>query len=132
MVMEEFSFPMQEIIADLKAGIFGRGYMKKPAILVFSYEANQLNINEINAFGRDLLAFCDGKASIPAIAEKLYPLYGKKMNSSEFLASCNQAVEILTQMKLLRKEQLSAVPEDKPEAIALSGELEKESEKTAC
>jgi hypothetical protein len=133
MVVEEFSFNMPEIIANLKAGMFGRSYMKKPTILLFRHERDHLNISEINTFGRDLLNLCDGTASMHFIAEKLYPLHGAQMESGEFFDACARAIEVLKQMNLLRAKHVPAISADKLAVLDPPEQVEKEEdEETSC
>jgi radical SAM superfamily enzyme YgiQ (UPF0313 family) len=103
-IVEEFSFDLPEILREAKAGNFKDSYPRKATILVFSREQGRLKVSQINEFGRDLLLLCDGEAELGAIAEKLYPTYGLKMESSEFLEECRRAVEVLARMNLLQKQ----------------------------
>jgi len=56
------------IVADLKAGVFRERYADAPGWLVFHQEKNELSVMEINDFGKDFLALCDGSHSMEKIA----------------------------------------------------------------
>jgi len=52
-LMKEFTFPMTNIIMDLKSGEVGSSYAPQETFLVFRKEGDRLDVKEINRFGRD-------------------------------------------------------------------------------
>jgi radical SAM superfamily enzyme YgiQ (UPF0313 family) len=98
-----FTKSMPAIVADLKAGIFSERYPDAPGWLVFHQEKNELNVMEINDFGKDFLDLCDGESSLERIAETLYPRYAAELSTEAFFEACRQTAEELSEFKLLGK-----------------------------
>jgi hypothetical protein len=85
----------------MKAGHYRRRYGEDPVFLVFRQRESELDIMEINDFGKDFMALCDGGASLEAIAGRLHPRYGETMSFPAFLSVCRQTAEELAHMDLL-------------------------------
>jgi radical SAM superfamily enzyme YgiQ (UPF0313 family) len=100
-VVREFRHDLTAIIADLKEGTFRDRYDESPTILVFMPDGNGLEVTEINAFGRDLLALSDGSTTVEEITRELFHRFGSGMDPASFRDECREAVAMLTEMKLL-------------------------------
>jgi radical SAM superfamily enzyme YgiQ (UPF0313 family) len=109
--VEEFAFDIPLVIIDMIAGRFRRDYPFRRTWLVFRQEDSRLEVDEINAFGRDLLELCDGSMTVEEIARRLQGRYGGDMDPLEFLGSCAEAVHTLGEMKLLDSGQSDDVKE---------------------
>jgi hypothetical protein len=104
-VTEEFTFPMADIIFDLKAGVFHGAYPPTKTYLVFTQEKDQLNVREINEFGKNLLDLCDGERTLESISLELFGRFGQQTSLPEFREVCVEAVLSLGRMNMLRFEQ---------------------------
>ena len=102
-VVKEFDFDIPVIIMDFKAGRFQETYKPQKTLLLFRQEEDILDVVEINAFTRDLLARCDGESPLESVSEKLYPQYGRDMTREAFFDSCVEAVQILGKEGYLTK-----------------------------
>lgn len=71
-------------------------------ILVFRQEGNQLDVSEINDFGKDLLDCCDGKTTLREICHRLHGPYGKGLKDEEFYGFCIEALRSLGEMNLVQ------------------------------
>jgi len=60
-----------------------------------------LEVTEINDFGSDFLNLCDGKRTLPAISDTLYPRCESGMSPGSFFESCLKAAQVLGRMGLL-------------------------------
>jgi hypothetical protein len=100
-VVAAFTRNLPKIVSDMKAGRYGHHYDPDPVYLVFRQAQNELEVLEINDFGKDFMALCDGEASLETIAGRLHPRYGEKMTLPEFVAVCRQTADQLAQMQLL-------------------------------
>ncbi len=101
-LMKEFTFPMTDIIMDLKNGEVGSFYAPRETFLVFRKVEDRLDVKEINRFGRDLIAWCDGTNSPTEICERLYPVHGSSHSRDRFMVLCVDAIRTLEQMEILR------------------------------
>ncbi len=101
--VKEFPFNIPAIIADLKEGIFLRRYEREPVILVFVSRRSGLEVVEMNEFGRDLLACCNGSANLDGIAAGLYNRYGSGMDTEGFREECRDALEALESMEIVQR-----------------------------
>ena len=100
-IIETFDYDMPSIVADLKAGNYVRSYPKCPCHLAFRQQNSELEVTEVNAFGRDFVMHCSGTTTIKEIAAKLKPTYGTKMSDADFLTACQDAALELSQLELL-------------------------------
>ncbi|MBF0526100.1 MAG: B12-binding domain-containing radical SAM protein [Deltaproteobacteria bacterium] len=103
-ILAEFDYPMPQIITDLKLGLVKADYPPEPTHLIFKQEKMQLDVSEINPFGRELLEHCDGKQTPEDVARSLYPEYGGGLSPTQFLSEVVTAIQTLGQMKLLTSE----------------------------
>jgi hypothetical protein len=99
----EFTRNMAAIIADLRQGIVRDDYPVEPSILVFHPLAGRVEVTEINPFGRDLLAQCDGAATCAEIAGRLYQDYGTTLALPDFTACCADALATFGSLALVRQ-----------------------------
>ena len=97
-VVGEFAFYMPDIILDLKSGRLVDSYPRKRCFLGFRLAGDQLDVFEINAFGKDLLELCDGKKTIQEIASTLYKEHGQGVKEEEFANLCLEALVTLGEM----------------------------------
>jgi len=97
-VVGEFAFYMPDIILDLKAGRLVDSYPRGRCFLAFRVTNGQLDVFEINSFGKDLLELCDGKKTIEEIASILFTEHGQGVTNKEFLCLCLEAHVTLGQM----------------------------------
>jgi len=105
-LLREFTFPMPDIIMDLKKGVLRVSYAPQKTFLVFRQEGDRLDVKEINRFGRDLLTLCDGTHSVLDICEKLYPVHGKDHSWDHFMVLCVDAIRMLGEMGILHEGSL--------------------------
>ena len=101
-IVKEFAFNLPEIVEDLKQGIIRESYEEEPSVLVFTQHNDQLEVTEINDFGRDLLHLCDGRNTLHSISERLYSRYGGELGPEKFYEECLEAARSLGQMDLIR------------------------------
>ncbi len=102
-IMKGFDFEVPVIIMDLKAGFFQGEYDPKKTVILFRQEDDLLEVVEINAFTKDLLALCDGKRPLESVSRKLYAEYGQEMTREAFFDSCIEAVQVLGKEGYLKK-----------------------------
>ncbi len=102
-IVKAFDFDVPVIIMNLKAGRFQEAYEPRKSLLLFRQEEDVLEVVEINAFTRDLLARCDGESPLESISRELYDPYGQDMTREAFFDSCFEAVQILGKEGYLRK-----------------------------
>ena len=107
--VQEFERNLPMIIEDLKAGIFKEDYPMERTWLVFHHEADQLEVTEINDFGKDFLNMCDGSATVEEIAGALFQQYGQDMDSGVFVEACREALVGLSGLRLLRETRSDRV-----------------------
>ena len=100
-IITGFEYNLREIIEDLKLGIFKDKYPVEPVWLVFLFENNELEVTEINNFGKDFLGMCTGIAELKDITTALYSMYGSDMKKDVFNKECQDAMEGLFDLKLL-------------------------------
>lgn len=105
-LLKEFTFPMTDIIMDLKKGVVRISYAPQKTFLVFRQKGDRLDVKEINQFGRDLLTLCDGTHSVLDIREKLYPVHGKDHSRDHFTVLCVDAIRMLGEMGILHEGSL--------------------------
>jgi len=96
-----FEHNIPTIVEDLKAGVFSQEYPVDPVWIVFLHEDDELEVIEINDFGKDFLNLCDGSTNIRDIANMLYPLYSQDMDADDFVKECKEALAMLSDLKLL-------------------------------
>ena len=100
-LVKDFSYNIPVIIEDMKKGIFREEYPRRHTTLIFTQEDSQLEVVEINNFGKDLIALCDGTESIRSISDRLYLHYGSKMDFEKFHQECLEAARSLGELKVL-------------------------------
>ncbi len=108
-VIRQFDHSMTDVIRDLREGTILGAYPQEKTLLVFRAEGTDLEVTEINDFGRDFLGLCNGERTLEEIASDLYPRYGTEMDTERFFQECVGAAEALREMKLL-----GGKPENKP------------------
>lgn len=96
-----FDHDLPAIVADLKAGVERHDYSRQPCWLAFRQQGKQLTVSEINRFGQNLIALCDGRTGLEDLADALWPNHGHGMARDEFLAACRAAVRDLSRIGLL-------------------------------
>ncbi len=96
-----FRFDLPAIVADLKDGLVSTHYSEKPSWLVFHQDGTQLEVTAINAFGADLLALCDGTASLAELVARLQGVHGQGQPHALFDSSCRDALRQLAGLDLL-------------------------------
>ena len=99
--VEAFRFNIPAIIDDVKREVFLRNYEHEPVQLVFISKDTGLEVVETNEFGRDLLASCNGSASVDVIAAGLYSRYGTGMGTDAFRDECRDALTALQEMDIV-------------------------------
>jgi hypothetical protein len=100
-VVATFTRNLPKIVSDMKAGQYERRYDQEPVFLVFHQVQQELEVLEINDFGKDFMDLCDGDVSLEAIAAKLHPRYGEEMAFPDFVTVCRQTADQLMDMQLL-------------------------------
>ncbi|MDX9785948.1 MAG: radical SAM protein [Desulfobacterales bacterium] len=104
LVIAGFTKNMPAIVSDLKNGDFRESYPDASGWLLFRQTGKELDVMEINDFGKDFLCLCDGASSLDDIIGKLYPLYGRELSTEAFSAVCRQTLEQLAEMNILSNE----------------------------
>ena len=102
-VVRGFERNLPLIIEDMKRGVFEKDYPLSRTWLVFHQEGDQLEVTEINDFGKDFLNLCNGSATVEEIAGALFGQYGKDMDNPAFVEACREALMGLSEMNLLRE-----------------------------
>ncbi len=101
-IISDFEHNIREIIEDLNMGIFNNQYDAESVSLIFRFEDNELEVTEINDFGKDFLGLCDGSARLKEIVSTLYPVYGSDMERNVFVKECEEAMTGLSDLRLLQ------------------------------
>ncbi len=101
----EFLHDMPRIVRDMKKGRLDETYPDARTFLFFRQEKDRLDVKEINEYGFDFLALCDGSRTVRAICRSLYDRHGNDCSYSEFERNCVQAVLTLGEMKLIRRNR---------------------------
>ncbi len=101
-IISDFEYNIREIIEDLNMGIFNNQYAAESVSLIFRFEDNELEVTEINDFGKDFLGLCDGSARLKEIVSTLYPVYGSDMERNVFVKECEEAMTGLSDLRLLQ------------------------------
>lgn len=104
-IIETFQHDMPEIIDDLKNGTIRSEYLRKPVWIVFTKGDNQLEITEVNRFGKDFLNLCNGSNSLKNISDILYPIYGENASEKAFVKACKTALDGLIDLNLIYQKQ---------------------------
>jgi hypothetical protein len=99
-IVEVFDHDLPAIIEDLRGGIVGRHYPPAVSRLIFEHRQGQLEVSEVNAFGNDFLAMCDGSKTVEQIAEALFAGHGEGMEYALFVAECEQAARTFAAMRI--------------------------------
>jgi hypothetical protein len=60
-----------------------------------------VEVTEVNSFGEDFLALCDGSRSSAEIAARLYGRYGAGMDAARFCEECFDALAVFTEMGIV-------------------------------
>jgi hypothetical protein len=61
----------------------------------------ELEVNQINSFGKEFLQFSNGLLTVDEIAMKLYPKYGNNSDFEKFLSSCQDTIWQLAELEFL-------------------------------
>jgi len=101
-LIREFSFPLAEIVEDIRNGHIDREYHPQPSYLVFRQTGNTLDVVEINRFGTALLHGCDGSRSIESVAASIYSDFGEDMTLGGFAQCCRDAAKELCELRFLQ------------------------------
>lgn len=101
LIVALFSKNLPLIIADMKSGKFIQHYPDAPVWLAFYQQQNTLEVTEINQFGSDFLALCNGTRAVADIAAKLFEKYGGDMTLEEFVQACREAAAALQDLNYL-------------------------------
>jgi len=102
LVIREFSVDMDQVVHDLRNGVVASFYPPSPCSLAFLGGEASLEVSEMNDFGRDLLALCDGENSPASIAKTLFRDYGDIMDPKAFDAACREALDQLAGLGFIR------------------------------
>jgi radical SAM superfamily enzyme YgiQ (UPF0313 family) len=100
-LVKVFTYPLPEIIADMKAGKWSPSYAPQETVLVFRQEGSALEILTINAFGKEFLDLSDGSRCLPDIARQLYMCYGERKGIENFIEDCREAAVLLERLQLI-------------------------------
>jgi hypothetical protein len=101
MIIDRFGYDIPLIIEDLKQGIVRPGYPPKETWLVFVHRGGELEVTEVNEFGRELLVLCDGTRSLEEIAGVLNGRFGKDTEPEHFAQACREALETLAGLDMI-------------------------------
>jgi hypothetical protein len=93
--VQEFSYHLPTILADLKQEVVREFYSEESSILVFLPQESGCQVHEINAFGRDFLNLSDGQATVREVAVQLYDLYAESLDFETFMSSCENSASLL-------------------------------------
>ncbi|MFP4316495.1 MAG: B12-binding domain-containing radical SAM protein [Desulfovibrionales bacterium] len=99
--VHEFAFDLPAIVEDLRAEIYRPRYPEQPSCLVFLHDGEELEITEINEFGKELMKLCNGRRGMSEIARLLYERYGENTAFESFAGGCRDAVETMSAMGIL-------------------------------
>jgi len=97
----QFRYPLPQIIDDLQRGVLRDAYPEEPSALVFRQQDQELEVQQINLFGHDLLRLCGEGLNLTEIATRLYPLHAGELGCDDFLDACVEAVRELSDRQLL-------------------------------
>ncbi|WP_298431895.1 radical SAM protein [Geobacter sp.] len=97
-----FARNIPQIVADMKDGIFSPSYPPEPSVLIFHHSGERVEVTEVNSFGEDFLALCDGSRTCDDIATRLYGRYGAGMDATRFREECLDALAVFAEMGILR------------------------------
>ncbi len=100
-LVKKMSFDVPCIIEDMKSGDLNERYPETTTLLIFKQDGRELEVSEINTFGRDFLDLCNGRHTLEDISEKLYDRYGSHKDEHAFLTDCREAARALFESKLL-------------------------------
>jgi radical SAM superfamily enzyme YgiQ (UPF0313 family) len=104
--IERFTYDIPSLILEFKCGHLPETCGQGPVFLVFSRGDDDTKVRQINEFGVDFLALCNGQITLADIAERLYPKYGADKERGEFAAECARAAATLAGMQLLAQGQM--------------------------
>ncbi len=96
--IREFSRNIPAIIDDLRQGVFREDYALEQVILLFISQPGNLDVVEINDFGRDLLLGIDTAPSLTDLAGNLHPQYGETLSAETFQEECRTALGQLAEL----------------------------------
>ena len=97
-----FARNLPQVVADLKEGIFRQSYPPEPSVLIFHHSGERVEVTEVNGFGEDFLALCDGSRTPGDIAARLHGRYGTGMDAARFREECLDALALFAEMGILR------------------------------
>jgi hypothetical protein len=101
MIIDSFGHDLPQVIEDLKQGIVRPGYPDRKTWLVFASRGGELEVTEINEFGRELLVLCDGTRSMEEISEALSRSYARDTAPGTLAEACREALETLAGLDMI-------------------------------
>ncbi len=99
--IKSFKNNLPEIVSDMRQGRYIEQYDPLRTQLVFRQDDRELEVTEINDFGRDFLQLSNGSLTLDEIARRLYERYGQNGDSSDFFEDCREAAVALYDLQLL-------------------------------
>lgn len=100
-LVSDFVYDIPAILADLKEGIFDGSYPTFPVTLLLCHSEGRLQVEAINAFGRDLIGLCDGSRPVEAVVAALREAYQGEMSEGDFFDACRDAMAALRDLGYL-------------------------------
>ena len=100
-IIRKFEYDLSVIVDDLKKGIIKQEYDKKKSFFVFLCRGSELEVTQINDFGKDFLQLSNGLLTVNDIALKLFPLYGNDSDFEKFLSSCQDTICQLAELEFI-------------------------------
>ncbi|MBF0481603.1 MAG: radical SAM protein [Desulfovibrionaceae bacterium] len=100
-IVDVFDYDLPRIIEDLRDGIVNANYPEAVSRLVFEHRDGQLEVSEVNAFGNDFLALCDGSTTVGQIARAMYASHGGGMEFAGFVEECERAARMFASMRIV-------------------------------
>jgi len=104
-IVDEFAYPLPDIVAEFKIGRIPQDISERKTILVFKQDGYRLEVMEVNEFGKDLLKLCNGSARLEELAAALYLRYGSGLQWDQFTQHCKDALSLLGQADLLESQE---------------------------
>jgi hypothetical protein len=100
-IVDVFDYDLPRIIEDLQDGIVLAAYPEVVSRLIFEHRDGVLEVSEVNAFGNDFLALCDGSNTVGQIAQAMYASHGGGMEYAGFVEECERAARVFASMRIV-------------------------------
>ncbi len=100
-IIRKFKYDLSLIIDDLKKGIIKQEYSRSENFFVFLCRGSELEVTQINDFGKDFLQLSNGFLTVNEIALKLFPQYGEDSDFDKFLSSCQDTIYQLAEQDFI-------------------------------